>query len=84
MSAIEKFHAINPSNNEILEGIYFNSSESHINEVVHKAHKAFEIYRLKDKESIAHFLETIGQEILNLGDALIERCHLETALPIAR
>ena len=84
MSAIEKFHAINPSNNEILEGIYFNSTESHINEVVHKAQKAFEIYRIKDKESIAHFLETIGQEILNLGDALIERCHLETALPIAR
>lgn len=84
MSAIEKFQAINPSNNEILEGIYFNSSESYINEVVHKAQKAFEIYRLKDKESIAHFLETIGQEILNLGDALIERCHLETALPIAR
>lgn len=84
MSAIEKFYAINPSNNETLEGVYYNSSESQINALVQKAQEAFAVYRKKDKETIANFLETIGQEIVNLGDALIERCHLETALPIAR
>jgi NADP-dependent aldehyde dehydrogenase len=84
MSTTENFFAINPSNNELLDGSYFNPSEIQINEVVQKAHAAFEVYRKKDKETIAKFLECIGEEILNLGDALIERCHLETALPIAR
>jgi 2,5-dioxopentanoate dehydrogenase len=84
MSNTEKFFAVNPINNSILEGTYCNASESQINEVVQKAQEAFEVYRKKDKETIAKFLECIGEEILNLGDALIERCHLETALPIAR
>jgi NADP-dependent aldehyde dehydrogenase len=84
MSNASTFFAINPATNEKLNGEYTNLSESQINSVVEKAQLAFDIYRKKDKESIAQFLECIGQEILNLGDALIERCHLETALPLAR
>lgn len=84
MSNESTFFAINPATNEKLTGEYTNLSESQINSVVEKAQIAFDIYRKKDKESIAQFLECIAQEILNLGDALIERCHLETALPIAR
>ena len=84
MSTTNKFVAINPFNNEVLEGTYSNPSEDQINEVVQKAQRAFEIYRQKDRETIANFLECMGQEILLLGDALLERCHLETALPMAR
>ncbi|MEY3498490.1 MAG: hypothetical protein RL308_159 [Bacteroidota bacterium] len=79
-----KFYAINPFNNEQLEGEFINATESQIDEAVNKAQQAFDIYRKKDKDSVANFLECIADEILNLGDALIERCHLETALPIAR
>ena len=84
MSNAATFFAINPATNENLMGEYTNPSESQINAVVEKAQAAFDIYRKKDKESIALFLECIAQEILNLGDVLIERCHLETALPLAR
>jgi len=84
MSNSGKFYAINPFNNEQLEGEFSNATESQIDEVVKKAQQAFEIYRKKDKDSVADFLECIADEILNLGDALIERCHLETALPIVR
>ncbi len=84
MSNSGKFYAINPSNNELLEGEFINASESQIDEVVKKAQQAFDIYRKKDKDSVANFLDCIADEILNLGDALIERCNLETALPIAR
>jgi alpha-ketoglutaric semialdehyde dehydrogenase len=84
MSNLEKFYAVNPTNNELLDGAFINSTESQIDVAVEKAIKAFDVYRKKDKDSIANFLERIGEEILNLGDALLERCHLETALPLAR
>ncbi|MFV8341257.1 aldehyde dehydrogenase (NADP(+)) [Flavobacterium sp. XS2P39] len=79
-----KFYAINPANNEQLVGEFINPTESQIDATVQKAQEAFAIYRKKDKDSIADFLDCIGDEILNLGDALLERCHLETALPLAR
>ncbi len=84
MNVNNTFYAINPTNNEVLEGAYTNSSTAEINTAVENATAAFDIYRKKDKESIANFLEQIAEEILNLGDALLERCHLETALPLGR
>jgi alpha-ketoglutaric semialdehyde dehydrogenase len=84
MSNSGKFYAINPSNNEQLEGEFTNATESQIDDVVKKAQQAFDIYRKKDKDSVATFLDCIADEIVNLGDELLERCHLETALPLAR
>ena len=84
MSDNNMFYAINPTNNEQLEGEFTNTTPAAINQVVQKATKAFEVYRKKDKDSIANFLEQVADEILNLGDALLERCHLETALPLTR
>lgn len=84
MNHTGKFFAINPFNNEQLEGEFVNATESQIDETVKNAQQAFTIYRKKDKDSIANFLDCIADEILNLGDSLIERCNLETALPIAR
>lgn len=42
---------------------------------------AFDVYRETSPEARADFLETIAQNILNIGDALIERCMIETGLP---
>jgi len=84
MSNSGKFYAINPSNNEQLEGEFVNATESQIDEAVNIAQQAFDIYRKKDKDSVADFLNCIADEIVNLGDALIERANLETALPLAR
>ncbi|MDP3945765.1 MAG: aldehyde dehydrogenase (NADP(+)) [Lutibacter sp.] len=84
MNTIKTFSAINPTNNEQLEGTFVNASAEQVDEAVQKAISAFDIYRKKDKNSIADFLNQIADEILNLGDALLERCHLETGLPITR
>lgn len=84
MSTSNIFYAINPANNEKLEGEFTNATLEQVATVVQKATTAFTIYRKKDKNSIAAFLDQIAYEILNLGDALLERCHLETGLPIAR
>lgn len=45
---------------------------------------AFDTYRETAPEARAIFLDTIAQNILNLGDALLERCMIETGLPRAR
>ena len=84
MNTNNKFHAINPANNEQLESTFTNATLEQVDEAVRKATTAFNIYRKKDTKNIAAFLDQIADEILNLGDALIERCNLETGLPIAR
>lgn len=84
MNSTQTFFAINPANNEKLEGEYNNASIADIDIAVNNAQIAFDLYRKKDKNSIAEFLDQIAEEILNLGASLITRCHLETGLPIAR
>ena len=84
MNLIDTFYAYNPSNNELLEGEFSNTTKEELDKVVAEAVRAFDNYRKKDKNQIADFLDQIAKEILNLGDALIERCHLETALPLGR
>lgn len=84
MNTTNYFTAINPANNQALEGEYINATPKEVDEVVQKAITAFAIYRKKDRISIANFLDQIADEIVNLGTALLERCHLETGLPQAR
>jgi NADP-dependent aldehyde dehydrogenase len=84
MNSTTKFYAINPHTNQQLEGEFENTTPKDVDKAVQKATSAFAIYRKKEKSEIASFLEQIAEEIINLGNTLIERCHLETGLPIAR
>jgi NADP-dependent aldehyde dehydrogenase len=67
-----------------LPGEFSVATEKEIEEAVAKATTAFEIYRRTSFTERAEFLDTIGDEIIQLGDALIERAHLESGLPEAR
>jgi NADP-dependent aldehyde dehydrogenase len=78
------FQAVSPIDNQILDGHFEIATSDTINKVVEQAAQAFQIYRKKSGAEIAAFLEQAATEIENLGDALIERAHLETALPTAR
>lgn len=84
MSNSNLFYAVNPATNEKLNKSFVVASQSDINEKAELAAKAFDIYRKKDKESIAAFLDKAANEIMSLGDRLLEVCSLETALPTAR
>jgi NADP-dependent aldehyde dehydrogenase len=55
-----------------------------IDRLVAAAEEAMETYASLAPEQIASFLEKIAEEILALGDALIERAGAETALPPER
>jgi 2,5-dioxopentanoate dehydrogenase len=48
------------------------------------AQQAFLVYQKMSFDKRASFLEAIAEEIMALGDALIDRCMAETALPAAR
>ncbi|WP_366185506.1 aldehyde dehydrogenase (NADP(+)) [Flavobacterium ovatum] len=84
MSTNPEFFAFNPATEEPLEGNFLNTTLLELDVVVKQAVTDFDVYRKKDKNAIADFLDQIGKEIVNLGDALLERCHLETALPMTR
>jgi 2,5-dioxopentanoate dehydrogenase len=78
------FQAVDPAKGEALEGIFYEATPGEVAEAVHLAGRAFPVYRNKTGKEKALFLETIADEILNLGDALIARCCAETGLPEGR
>ncbi len=80
----EVFNAVNPENSQTLKTDFREAVKKEINEAVIKAEKAFKVYRKKSGKEKALFLEEIADEILELGDILIERAHLETGLPAGR
>jgi NADP-dependent aldehyde dehydrogenase len=80
----ETIQSYNPATGEALPGQFHVASDTEINEVMYKAKDAFESYRRFSGVKKAVFLEAIADEIMALGDTLIQRASLETALPEAR
>ncbi len=78
------FQAVNPKTAKPLETEFYEATHQEIDRAVQKAEIAFSVYRSVSRENKALFLEAIGEEILALGDELIQRCMQETGLPEAR
>ncbi len=78
------FYAKNPATQSDLETAFYEATSQEVDEAVILAKKAFDEYRSKSNEERAKFLEAIADNILALGDDLIQRCIQETALPEGR
>jgi len=78
------FQAVNPANKEALAGSFHEATPGEVAEAVQMAGTAFQEYRNSTGKEKAVFLETIADEIFNLGDKLIARCCAETGLPEGR
>lgn len=78
------FTGINPANGQKLDTEFLEATRQEVAQAVQLAARAFPAYRKKSAAEKATFLERIADEIMALGDALIKRCMLETALPEAR
>ena len=76
--------AVNPATGETLEPVYGGASRAELDEACRLAWEAFDDYRSRPPEARAAFLEAIAQNILDLGDALIERAMAESGLPRPR
>ncbi|MBX2876360.1 MAG: aldehyde dehydrogenase (NADP(+)) [Saprospiraceae bacterium] len=78
------FQGINPVTDETLAVDFKDATAAELEEAVQLAEQAFLSYSKTTTADRARFLDQIADEILNLGDELLERCHQETALPLGR
>ena len=78
------FQAVNPATQEELETTFHEASDAEVERAMALAAEAFPVFRQIDAGKRAEFLDKAADEILNLGDGLIERGTAETALPEAR
>ena len=80
----ETFFVSSPATGEKLQPGFSAAGPEEIERACNLAWTAFHTYRELDPEARARFLETAADQIMALGDELLERAHAETALPIAR
>jgi NADP-dependent aldehyde dehydrogenase len=78
------FQAWNPALNDHIAADFHTVDAEQIDRACALAQDAFDTFRATSNEARAHFLETIAEEILAIGDALIERAMMESGLPRAR
>jgi NADP-dependent aldehyde dehydrogenase len=80
----ESFQSVNPALDIKIGHSFRKATPGEVDKAVEKAASAFQVYRRKSGAEKAFFLETVANEIISLGDALIDICSTETALPKAR
>jgi len=78
------FQSFVPAKNEYLPEKFTQATQEEFDAAIALAEKAFPVYRETSYEQRAKFLDAIADEIMALGDALIERCTAESGLPVAR
>lgn len=83
-SGEETFSAYNPATSESLEPKFEEATEEEISVAFEKAEIAFESFLEVSRSRRADFLDAIAEEIIGLGETLVQRATLETGLPEAR
>ncbi len=78
------FRTFNPTSNSENEPLFAEASYSEIDQAVELAWEAFKKYRTFSGARKSEFLNAIADEILNLGDALIDAYCQESGLPAGR
>jgi len=80
----KSFNSFNPGTGEKLSYTFQKATTEEVNKAAEKAAAAFQVYRKKTGVEKAVFLEAIANEIIALGDELVDLCCTESALPKAR
>ncbi len=78
------FQAINPATSAALDTSFADASAAQVDAALQAAEAAFDPLRAAGYDQRAQFLDLLADKIMALGDALLERAHAETALPMAR
>lgn len=79
-----ELRGINAASGQPLEPAFGGATRDQLEQACRLADEAFDTYRGTDPEARATFLETAAQNILDLGDELVERCMAESGLPRPR
>ncbi len=78
------FHAVSPQTSTRLDPAFHECSLADVEHALQVADEAFAIYGRTSVEQRVTFLERIADEIIALGDKLLNRANLETGLPLDR
>ena len=79
-----KMRAIDPSNGSNLDPLFSGGTTKDVEQACGLAWLAFDIFRETGLEVRARLLEGVAEQLLALGDSLIERACAETGLPKGR
>jgi len=80
----EAVRGLNPTTGQEMEPSFGGGTAAEVDRACALAEAAFDSYREIGLEERARFLETIAEEILALGDELVERACAESGLPRGR
>ncbi len=80
----EPFYAINPATGEKGDIAFSSAMPDEVAEAAALAEAAFESFSTLSPDARATFMETVADNIMNIGDLLIETAMAETGLPRAR
>ncbi|WP_232833921.1 MULTISPECIES: aldehyde dehydrogenase (NADP(+)) [unclassified Sphingomonas] len=80
----QSFRGLAAATGTPLEPAYPVSTLADVDAACAAAEAAFDAYRATDADARAGFLDAIADEILALGDALLDRASQESGLPLAR
>jgi len=78
------FKAYDPQKNEELPEEFSVASQDNVNQALEKAQSAFLEYRHFSGQQKATFLDQIAEQIMALGDTLVQRASAESGLPTGR
>ena len=84
VSSPRTFRASNPATGATLEPGFSIADTAAVSRACELAWTAFDRFREAGSEARARLLEAIAEQILALGDELLERAHQESGLPLAR
>nr|WP_214460553.1 aldehyde dehydrogenase (NADP(+)) [Flavihumibacter fluvii] len=80
----EKIYAFSTLKGAFLSEGFSIASANEVELAIQKATKAFPVFSRLSALERAKFLEAIAEEIIAIGDPLLERANLESGLPLAR
>lgn len=78
------FKSVNPINGMESSCDYAEATLDHTNAAADLAEQAFDVFRHTSSIKKAELLKKMADEIMNIGDKLINQVHLETGLPLPR
>jgi len=78
------FAGYDPRNGEALKPDYYEATTEEVDQAVSLASEAASALRGLEAADVARFLHAVGEEIVGIGDALIERADRETGLGVDR
>ena len=77
-------HPASPLTSQPLEPLFHEATAGDTDRALHHASEAFALYRRASADVRAALLEKIAEEILAIGDELLNRAHAESGLPLDR